>query len=59
MASVVLFYGGLPILRRGAVSLFCGLPSMGNTFVSIGALSSYVYSTVQVGMETYYLYFNT
>ena len=58
MASVVLLYGGFPILHRGAVSLFCGLPSM-DTLVSIGALSSYVYSTVQVGMETCYLYFDT
>jgi heavy metal translocating P-type ATPase len=58
MAAVVLFYGGLPILRRGAVSLFCRLPSM-DTLVSLGALSSFVYSAIQVAQGALYLYFDT
>ena len=58
MAAVVFFYGGLPILRRGAVALFCGLPSM-DTLVSLGALSSFVYSAIQVAQGALYLYFDT
>ena len=58
MAAIVLIYGGLPILRRGWVSLVCGLPSM-DTLVSLGALSSFVYSAIQVAHNSLYVYFDT
>ncbi len=58
MAAIVLIYGGLPILRRGWVALVCGLPSM-DTLVSLGALSSFVYSAIQVAHNSLYVYFDT
>ena len=58
MAAVVLVYGGLPILRRGWAALECGLPSM-DTLVSLGALSAFVYSAIQVARDSFYVYFDT
>jgi heavy metal translocating P-type ATPase len=58
MAAIVLIYGGLPILKRGWAALVCGLPSM-DTLVSLGALSSFVYSAIQVAHNSLYVYFDT
>ena len=58
MATAVLFYGGFPILRRGFAALRYGSPSM-DTLVSLGALSSYLYSAVQVARGSLHLYFDT
>jgi len=58
MAAIVLGYGGLPILQRGWAALVHGLPSM-DTLVSLGALSSFLYSTIQVARNGLYVYFDT
>ncbi len=58
MATFVVFYGGLPILRRGLAALRYHSPSM-DTLVSISALSSYLYSSVQMIEGSLHLYFDT
>ena len=58
MATFVVFYGGLPILRRGLAALRYRSPSM-DTLVSISALSSYLYSSVQMIEGSLHLYFDT
>ena len=58
MASFVLFYAGLPILKRGFASLLYGSPSM-DTLISFGALSAYLYSIVQMIVGGPHLYFDT
>jgi heavy metal translocating P-type ATPase len=58
MASFVLFYSGLPILKRGFASLFYGTPSM-DALISCGALSAYVYSLARMAAGASDLYFDT
>ena len=58
MATFVVFYGGLPILRRGLAALRYRSPSM-DTLVSISALSSYLYSALQMAGGGLHLYFDT
>ncbi len=58
MATFVLFYGGLPLLRRGLAALRYQAPSM-DTLVSLSALSSYFYSSVQMVKGGLHLYFDT
>ncbi len=58
MATFVVFYGGLPILRRGLAGFRYLSPSM-DTLVSIGVLSSYLYSSVQMLEGSPHLYFDT
>ncbi len=58
MTTFVVFYGGLPILRRGLAALRYHSPSM-DTLVSISALSSYLYSFVQMINGSPHLYFDT
>jgi len=58
MATPVVFYGGLPILRRGLAGLRYGNPSM-DSLISIGALAAYLYSLVQLAKGSIHLYFDT
>ena len=58
IATPVVFYGGLPILRRGLAGLRYGNPSM-DSLISIGALAAYSYSLVQLARGSIHLYFDT
>ena len=58
IATPVVFYGGLPILRRGRAGLWYGNPSM-DSLISIGALAAYFYSLVQLAKGSIHLYFDT
>jgi len=58
MATPVVFYGGLPILRRSLFGLRYGHLSM-DTLISIGALAAYFYSLVQLARGSLHLYFDT
>ena len=58
MATPVLFYGGLPILKRGCAALRHGAPSM-DTLISIGSLAAYFYSLFQMLRDSLHLYFDT
>ena len=58
MATPVLFYGGLPILKRGYAALRHGAPSM-DTLIAIGSLAAYFYSFFQMFRGSLHLYFDT
>jgi heavy metal translocating P-type ATPase len=58
MATPVLFYGGLPILKRGSAALRHGAPSM-DTLIAIGSLAAYFYSLFQMVQGSLHLYFDT
>ena len=58
LASIVLFYGGPKIFRKawaGFVSAAFGM----ETLISIGALTAYVYSTVNLFSGSIHLYYDT
>ncbi len=58
LATPVLFYGGLPIIRRGVSGIRHGAMSM-DTLIAVGSLSAYVYSIAQMRSATAHLYFDT
>ncbi len=58
MASFVLFWAGMPVLKRGFTSLWYGSPSM-DTLISLGALSAYAYSLARMATGGVHLYFDT
>ena len=58
MTTPVIFYGGLPILRRAYAGLRYGSASM-DTLISVGALAAYSYSLVQMARGSLHLYFDT
>ena len=58
MATPVVFYGGLPILRRAASGLRYGVTSM-DTLISLGVLAAYIYSILQMARGSIHLYFDT
>ncbi len=58
MATPVLFYGGLPILKRGCAALRHGAPSM-DTLIAIGSLAAYFYSLLRMFRGSLHLYFDT
>jgi heavy metal translocating P-type ATPase len=58
LATPVLFYGGLPILKRGYISLRHACPTM-DTLISLGAIAAYVFSVIQVARGSLHLYFDT
>lgn len=58
MASFVLFWAGMPVLKRGFTSLWYGSPSM-DTLISLGALSAYAYSLARMVTGGVHLYFDT
>ncbi len=58
LAAPVVFYGGLPILRRGWAGARFGAPSM-DTLISVGALAAFFYSVLQTARGSLHLYFDT
>jgi len=58
LATPVIFYGGLPILKRAYVGLRYGSASM-DTLISVGALAAYFYSIFQMAKGTLHVYFDT
>jgi heavy metal translocating P-type ATPase len=58
LATPVLIYGGFPIFKKALVGLRHGKPSM-EVLISLGALSAYFYSLVQMGRGSLHLYFDT
>ncbi len=58
LATPVLFYAGLPIFRRGISGIRHGAMSM-DTLITVGSLSAYVYSIMEMRHGTAHLYFDT
>ncbi len=58
MATAVVFYGGLPILRRGWAAIRYRRPSM-DTLIAVGAMSAYAYSCLQMAAGSVHVYFDT
>lgn len=58
LATPVLIYGGFPIFKKALAGLRYGNPSM-EVLISLGALSAYFYSLVQMGRGSLHLYFDT
>ena len=58
LATPVIFYGGYPILKRAYTGLRHLQTSM-DTLISIGALSAYGYSVIQMARGSIHLYFDT
>jgi heavy metal translocating P-type ATPase len=58
MASIVLFYGGRKIYHRAWVGMTSGAFSM-ETLITAGALSAYLYSTVNMVSGSIHLYYDT
>jgi len=58
LATVVVFYGGYPILKRAFVGL-CYFSTSMDTLISIGTLSAYGYSLIQLVRGSIHLYFDT
>lgn len=58
MATVVVFYGGWPLFRKGLSGILGGQPGM-EALIGIGAASAYSYSIVNLLKGTIHLYFDT
>jgi heavy metal translocating P-type ATPase len=58
MATPVLFYSGLPILKRAYGGLRFFRPTM-DTLIALGSLSAYGYSLFQLSRGSLHLYFDT
>lgn len=58
LSTPVVFYGGFPILKRATFGLRYLRTSM-DTLISIGVLSAYGYSIVQMAKGSLHLYFDT
>ena len=58
LATVVMFYGGLPIHQKAVSGLAAGAPGM-ETLISIGAFSAYGYSVFNLLAGSIHLYFDT
>jgi heavy metal translocating P-type ATPase len=58
MASIVLFYGGRKIYHRAWVGMTSAAFSM-ETLITAGALSAYLYSTVNMVSGSIHLYYDT
>ncbi len=58
LSTPVLFYGGLPIFKKALIGLRYGNPTM-EALISIGALSAYFYSLIQMSHGSLHLYFDT
>jgi heavy metal translocating P-type ATPase len=59
LSTPVIFYGGLPILRRAWAGISCGSASM-EALIAVGALSSYCYSLFMTAAgDSLHLYFDT
>jgi heavy metal translocating P-type ATPase len=58
MTLFVIFYGGLPILRKSVFGLRHGSISM-DTMISVSALAAFLYSFIRMLEGSTYLYFDT
>jgi heavy metal translocating P-type ATPase len=58
MTAPVVFYGGLPILRKAWASIRHGRPSM-DTLIAIGILAAFGYSLIGMARGSIHLYFDT
>ena len=58
MTAPVLFYGGMPILKKAWAGVRYGSPSM-DTVIAIGALSAFSYSLIRMAQGSIHLYFDT
>jgi len=58
LATPVVFWAGYPILKRAAIGLRFGQPSM-DTLIAVGALSAYFYSFAGMLRGSLHLYFDT
>ena len=58
LATLVILYGGFPILRRAGLGLRSGHPPM-DALIAMGFLSAYGYSMVQLFEGGLHLYFDT
>ncbi len=58
LTTPVVFYGGFPILKKAASGLIYGKTSM-DTLISLGILSAYCYSIIQMARGSTHLYFDT
>jgi heavy metal translocating P-type ATPase len=58
LSTPVLFYGGLPIFKKALIGLRYGNPTM-EALISIGVLSAYFYSLIQMSQGSLHLYFDT
>ena len=58
MATVVMAYGGGPLLRRGLAGMLSGQPGM-EALIGIGAISAYGYSFFNLQRGSIHLYFDT
>jgi len=58
LATPSVFYGGYPIFKRAYQGLRHGSCTM-DSLISVGALSAYFYSTVQMTRGSLHLYFDT
>ena len=58
LATLVILFGGFPILRRAGLGLRSGQPSM-DTLIALGFLSAYGYSVIQLIRGGLHLYFDT
>jgi len=58
MATAVVGYGGWPLHRKGLAGMIGGQPGM-EALISIGALSAYGYSVVNLLRGSIHLYFDT
>jgi heavy metal translocating P-type ATPase len=58
LATGVMFYGGLPLHRKGLAGILGGQPGM-EALISIGAVSAYSYSIVNLLKGSIHLYFDT
>ena len=58
MATAVVGYGGWPLHRKGIAGMLGGQPGM-EALISIGALSAYSYSVINLLRGSIHLYFDT
>lgn len=58
LATPVVFYGGLPILRRAGLALRARAATM-DSLLAAGSLSAYAYSLVALAAGSLHLYFDT
>ncbi len=58
LTTVVMLYGGLPLHRRALTGIVSGRPGM-EALISIGAVSAYGYSLVNLLQGSIHIYFDT
>jgi heavy metal translocating P-type ATPase len=58
VTAPVVFYGGMPILRKAWAGLLLGRASM-DTLIAVSAMAAFCYSVLQVARGSIHLYFDT